>query len=323
MSFDGLFEQFVLARGVIEHEIEQDLHIPVVGFLDETFEVFLAAQIVGDGVEVRDIVAVIEVVVLQHRRKPQRVQAQILNVVQFLDDRFEDRLAFLGLDESADVQLVAGHAIGPLRRDVQAVDAAVGVDRDGVRDAVLIADGDAVDSDRFLDGVERGAELVALDLVVVEFVAVVDEELDVEVLVGCPGCGFGVSRDDDLVADQFASEADPGATTLADLAAEPRACAATTAAPAGSPRDSGDTGDAAEAAVAAATWLVGDRFVTRIDANRQFVRAVGRVECDGVDSCLVGRDVRDRVVAECDVALFRRVYDGPVVRSLGVRIPRS
>ena len=116
----GVLEVGVRPGGVVEHEVEQDVDVVVVGGLDERLELLFGAEVLGDGEEVDDVVAVVGVVVLQDGRQPDAVDAHLREVVQPLREGLEGVFGLVVVaGVAADVDLVQRDRLRPLRRVVQ------------------------------------------------------------------------------------------------------------------------------------------------------------------------------------------------------------
>ncbi len=100
---------------MIGHKVEYDVHVALVNFVDKQIKVLVAAV---DGIDVNergDIVAAVFSARRIERREPDRVDAQALEVVEFLGDAFQiaDAVA-VRVKERLDIDLVDDVGLPPL-----------------------------------------------------------------------------------------------------------------------------------------------------------------------------------------------------------------
>ena len=112
----GLQEPVVLIGNVVDDQIEDDLDPAFVRFGDEGFEVGHRAVVFFDRVKILKIVAVVRRR-LEHRREPDRIDAEIAQVIEFRDHPFEIAVAVaVAVLERTRPDLVHGGVVPPVQR---------------------------------------------------------------------------------------------------------------------------------------------------------------------------------------------------------------
>ena len=84
-----LYKPLALVARVASHEVEAHLHAPLVSLVDQPHQVVVVAKARIHLVEVDDIIAAVEPPRLIHRVEPQRVHAQLLQVVEPRGDAWQ------------------------------------------------------------------------------------------------------------------------------------------------------------------------------------------------------------------------------------------
>ena len=104
----------VLGRRVVEHDVEHDLHTPGMNGVEQAPHVFARPILGGDTEMVRDVVAQILLGALEERGDEQRLDPQILEVVQFLRDpsKITDAIT-IRVFEGPRIDMVDGGAVPP------------------------------------------------------------------------------------------------------------------------------------------------------------------------------------------------------------------
>ena len=109
-----LLKPRVLVRGVVQHQLGEDPHPPLVRLIQKRLEVVEVAVDGEDLVVVRRVVAVVAERALQKREQPQRVDAQPLEVRELFAEAREVAVAIIrGIKKRADVELVNDGVLVP------------------------------------------------------------------------------------------------------------------------------------------------------------------------------------------------------------------
>jgi len=109
----------VLVGGVIDHQVHHELHPPRVQLGDQLVDVGEGAERGVDVLVVADVVAVVVVRRPVHRREPDHVDAELVQIVQARDDPRDvaDAVAVRIL-EAAGIDLVDDGGAPPLRTGI-------------------------------------------------------------------------------------------------------------------------------------------------------------------------------------------------------------
>ena len=115
LRLHGFLEPGVLHGGVTGNEIQQHVHVPPVGFIEEAAEILIGTVTGRDGVEVCHVIARITEGRLEAGVDPQRIAAKIADVIQLFDDALEVADAVgVGVVEGLGVDLVEDRVVEPL-----------------------------------------------------------------------------------------------------------------------------------------------------------------------------------------------------------------
>ncbi len=108
-------EPGMLVRGVVDHQVHDQLDAAPVHFFQHFLPIGQAAEFGHDVLVVADIVAVVVVGRSVNRRQPDHVDAQLFEVIQFVDDAAQvaDAVA-VAVEEAARVDLVNDAFFPPL-----------------------------------------------------------------------------------------------------------------------------------------------------------------------------------------------------------------
>ena len=102
--------------GVIQNKIEDDTKISLVRFAEKIFEVIERAVFGRDIAIIADVITAIPVGGGEVRRKPERVHAEIFQILKFLDHAFEvaDAIA-VSVSERAWIDLIKDCGLPPFK----------------------------------------------------------------------------------------------------------------------------------------------------------------------------------------------------------------
>ena len=110
-------EPRVLVRGVVDHQLGDDAQVAPVRLVEHQAEVVQRAVLGVHVLVLADVVAVVPQWRRIERHQPQRVDAQVLDVVQLRGDALEVAHAVVvGVEEGLDVELVDDRVLVPERR---------------------------------------------------------------------------------------------------------------------------------------------------------------------------------------------------------------
>jgi len=84
LRFQGFLKPWVLVGRVVEHQVQNNMDIAVVRFLEEKIKISQSAKFWIDILVIRDVVAKVHVRRRIDRRKPDPIDAQVFKVVQAL-----------------------------------------------------------------------------------------------------------------------------------------------------------------------------------------------------------------------------------------------
>jgi len=228
----GVLEVRVVPCRVVHHEIEQHGHPTFVGRIHERLVILSAAEVLGNREEIRDVVAVRCAVVLEDRRQPQTVDAQLLDMIEPFFERFEGGFGLVVVSCIAThVDLVQFDLSAPLRRFIEPTDRKIAgcghptvsdefatetVDAYGVGHTIALADSDRMNAGLVVDSIEGNAEFAVVDgdIAFGDSVAVVEKELDIDLVSIARRVGMRFHRcsDNRLVADDSTVESDARST---------------------------------------------------------------------------------------------------------------
>ena len=77
-----LLEPFMLVRGVVHHQVHQQLHAPAVESFQKPVKVLHSAEGIQDLFVILDVVAVVHIGRIIDRADPNHINAQVLQVIQ-------------------------------------------------------------------------------------------------------------------------------------------------------------------------------------------------------------------------------------------------
>src|SRR5688572_26525599 len=104
----------MLIRGVIQHEIQNDAHIPRVRFAQKRFEILKRAILWGDICVVRDVVPAVPVGGGEMRREPDRIYTEIGKIIKFFCDAYKITNAIpIAISKRARVDLIEDCSLPP------------------------------------------------------------------------------------------------------------------------------------------------------------------------------------------------------------------
>lgn len=86
LGASGLLKPFVLVTGVIDHQIHEKLHAPLMAALDQLLDICDRTIFIGDTVVVGDVIAHVHLWGLIGWTQPNNINAQVFDIVQFGDD---------------------------------------------------------------------------------------------------------------------------------------------------------------------------------------------------------------------------------------------
>ena len=106
----------MFVRGMVQHQIEHDLHLSGVHLLHQLFKKRHVSILPGNGKVVADIVSKIPLGALRKGRNPDRFIAEILEVIEFLDNPLNVADAIpVCIVERAQVDMVNSGSLPPVR----------------------------------------------------------------------------------------------------------------------------------------------------------------------------------------------------------------
>src|SRR5215208_1925004 len=79
----------MLIRSVIQHEVQNDPYIAVVGFTQKRFEIVQRSIFRRDASVIRNVIAAIPIGGGEVRREPDGIHAEIRKIIQLFDHAFE------------------------------------------------------------------------------------------------------------------------------------------------------------------------------------------------------------------------------------------